>query len=137
MPEKLPASITAQRVSGKGIGLFTSKPVDAGALVLSIERPLVRVPDNEHLAQTCYNCFYLLPPEDRSDTVTKTLKTCTGCQVVKYCSQVSGWTQFCILFTSIFYDSISQCAYPLGAGTSDTQFRVKTSVARATPNWVP
>lgn len=89
MPESLPTTISAHQVQGKGTGLFTSKAFDAGQLVFNSEHPLVCIPDNEHLTVTCYNCFYLLLPADRSETDQKTLKSCNGCKVVKYCSRVS------------------------------------------------
>ncbi|KAL9061234.1 MAG: hypothetical protein Q9206_000629 [Seirophora lacunosa] len=87
MYRNLPAIVHARSVPGKGTGLFTSKSVPAGELVFAIERPLVRIPDNEHLAKACYNCFYLEPPEGRSELETRTLKICNGCKVVKYCSK--------------------------------------------------
>lgn len=97
MYRNLPAIVHARSVPGKGTGLFTSKSVPAGELVFAIERPLVRIPDNEHLAKACYNCFYLEPPEGRSELETRTLKICNGCKVVKYCSKVCARTQsYCV-----------------------------------------
>lgn len=95
MSEKLPATIYAEQVPGKGTGLFTSKAIDAGEPVFRIERPLACVPDNEHLAETCYNCFLWIPPEDRSEDDT-TLKTCSGCKAAKYCSKVSE-DSYCVM----------------------------------------
>lgn len=88
MPQKFPSNVYAQPVPGKGTGLFTSQTIPAGELVFAIERPLVQVPDNKHLAKACYNCFYLEPPEGRSAVEARTLKACNGCKIVKYCSKV-------------------------------------------------
>ncbi|KAL8975117.1 MAG: hypothetical protein Q9197_000666 [Variospora fuerteventurae] len=88
MPQILPSNVYAQPVPGKGTGLFTSQTIPAGELVFAIERPLVQVPDNKHLAKACYNCFYLEPPEGRSAVEARTLKACNGCKTVKYCSKI-------------------------------------------------
>ncbi|KAL8777903.1 MAG: hypothetical protein Q9194_002292 [Teloschistes cf. exilis] len=75
MPDIIPESIYSSEVPGKGKGLFTSKAVEPGKLVFRIDEPLVCVPDNEHLASVCYQCFV-------SD-LTKSLKSCLGCDVKK------------------------------------------------------
>ncbi|KAI9838683.1 MAG: hypothetical protein M1819_004997 [Sarea resinae] len=83
---------------GTGAGLFASRDLAPGEVVLSIARPLLVIPDSARLKETCSNCFAWLPRSaigsrgHHLDDVT--LKTCTGCRVVGYCSkdcQTQAW----------------------------------------------
>ena len=102
MPDTFPSNIYTSHIPGKGRGLFTSHAIEAGELVFLLDRPLLCVPSNRHLDETCYHCFLWLPqntPKFEDDT--RRLQGCMGCKVVKYCSKVSdglGWGQ--VLYSS-------------------------------------
>ena len=90
MPDTLPSSIYASQIPGKGRGLFTTQAIEAGELVFLVDRPLVCMPSNPHLDETCYQCFMWLPSNTpRPEDDARRLQSCMGCKVVKYCSKVS------------------------------------------------
>ena len=73
-----------------GNGLFATKDIGAGELVVMVNRPLIGVLDLPRLEDTCSNCFLwsagsveggLLPNKP-------TINWCVGCKTVKYCSKV-------------------------------------------------
>lgn len=85
------------RTPGKGVGLFASRDIGAGQLILHINELFVSVPDTPHLDKTCSTCFLWLSG-DQSENGTSVegrnnvsrLKACMGCKVTKYCSKVSS-----------------------------------------------
>ena len=110
----LPISHAYPQASGPaGTGLFASKDLSDGDLVLSILRPLVCVPDTPRLKETCSWCFLHVeridaPTEDEhwaqvmglslEEYLTWTepgkmdqpkLMKCGGCGVVRFCGEVS------------------------------------------------
>jgi hypothetical protein len=96
------ARIAPSPPTGGGVGLFATAPIPSGALILSIEQPLLAIPDIAYLEQTCSNCLCWVPePGATGYSVQqwlnsgyaeepKSLKTCTGCKVVRYCDKVGG-----------------------------------------------
>ncbi|KAL8730618.1 MAG: hypothetical protein Q9166_003931 [cf. Caloplaca sp. 2 TL-2023] len=89
MPDTTPSSVYAEQIPEKGTGLLTSKSIEAGELVFLVDRPLVCVPDNPHLNETCYYCFMYLPKDGpRSKQNTRKLQSCMGCKVARYCSKL-------------------------------------------------
>lgn len=85
------ARSAASAISGAGNGLFATTDIAAGELIFSLERPAVAVLDSKQLDIVCSNCF--ASSEDRgvkygdvADVVT--VKACTGCRVLRYCSKV-------------------------------------------------
>ena len=74
-----------------GNGLFATKEISPGDTVLTIDRPLVAALDVPHLTDTCANCFtWTAQPEFGSTGDNPTVvKSCTGCQTVRYCTKVS------------------------------------------------
>ena len=90
MPDQYPPSIYASNIPGKGRGLFTSQAIEAGELVFCVDRPLLCVPSNPHLGETCYHCFLCIPEGFvQQDGDKRRLQACMGCKVVNYCSKVS------------------------------------------------
>lgn len=89
MSDTFPSSVYASNIPGKGRGLFTSQAIEAGELVFLVDRPLLCVPSNPHLDETCYHCFLWLPEtRTRSEGDMRRLQGCMGCKVVRYCSKV-------------------------------------------------
>ena len=100
---KLPSHIQPRSTSGAGTGLFTDHSIAAGAEIIRIDQPLVAVLDSPHLQNTCANCFLQLPSSaddaagnrvialrdgDSNEREKRRLRSCLGCKVVRYCSQV-------------------------------------------------
>ena len=78
--------VSERRAStGRGTGLFTTQPIDAGSLVLKIDRPFINVLDAARLESNCEWC--LASKEDENEV---RLKACTGCKVSRYCDKVSS-----------------------------------------------
>lgn len=73
-----------------GNGLFATKDIGAGELILMIKRPLVGVLDIPRLEDTCSNCFmWSVGSVEGGLALDKpTVNACTGCKKVKYCSKV-------------------------------------------------
>lgn len=92
---------------GMGTGLFASSDIATGQDVLHIKVPFVAVLDTARLEDTCSGCFG--KKQFENDQIE--LKSCTGCQVVRYCDKV--WIfPFLLTFTStmasfpfVFFDS--------------------------------
>ncbi|KAI5820923.1 hypothetical protein BZA77DRAFT_300333 [Pyronema omphalodes] len=78
-----------------GTGLFTSITHEAGVSILTIPQPLITIPDDAHLSETCSGCLAWKPASDKSSkngvnsyySSGKELLNCTGCRTVKYCDQ--------------------------------------------------
>lgn len=86
--------IFAKDVGPAGMGLFTSKSLGPGELVLRDTRPLGCVLDTPLLGQHCAWCLKdqnLVHMEAEEEIV---LKKCGGCSVVKFCNQVGGFQFF-------------------------------------------
>jgi hypothetical protein len=78
----------AAATDAAGTGLFASKDVAAGELILRLNaEEIYSVLDVKNLDRACENCFLLLEaPEDAEEI---SLMKCSGCERVKYCGQVS------------------------------------------------
>ena len=85
MPANYPSHIDIRKTTTAGFGTFTSKEISAGQLIFKVERPLVVVLDFPRLSDTCEWC--LKNVQDGTDG-GRSLKACTGCKVVRYCSKV-------------------------------------------------
>ena len=87
-------NVYSKKTKNAGDGLFASKDIPAGDLILRIDRPFLAVLDSPHLNDACSNCFVWVPRGgaavggDERDNVT--LRACTGCKIVKYCGKVGG-----------------------------------------------
>jgi hypothetical protein len=86
---------TIRRSSTRGgNGLFATTRISSGSPILEIPSPLVTVPDDAHLAETCSYCMLWMPQTSSQSmlnyyTEDKSLSFCTGCNVVKYCGKVA------------------------------------------------
>lgn len=87
-----PAYIKKSNIAGNG--LFASQDLEAGAVALEIQRPLVMALDGKRLKDTCANCLTWAAGSEiigRGDmTKSVHLKTCLGCENVRYCSKVGN-----------------------------------------------
>lgn len=83
----LPKHIQLRPTVNAGLGLFTIEALPAGHLIAQIERPLITVLDSARLTDTCEWCLRVVQGDDGSSA---SLKACTGCRIVRYCSKV-GW----------------------------------------------
>ena len=89
-----------------GQGLFTTRAVKTGEVVLHLTDPIVVVPDDKHLGECCSGCMVWRPPPARRELAQErypdpevegldedqdpTLVRCAGCTVVWYCGKVGG-----------------------------------------------
>ncbi|KAI5796548.1 hypothetical protein EDC01DRAFT_42838 [Geopyxis carbonaria] len=76
--------------SGKGSGLFASKPLDAHQEILSVVKPLGIVPEDGLVKEVCSNCMVWRSADAKVSayyTNTTPLLRCSGCKVVHYCSR--------------------------------------------------
>jgi len=76
-----------------GSGLFASQDITAGDLILTLARPAVAALDTNNLGNVCANCFASAadPSVLHGEANTQvTVKACTGCKTLKYCSKVSA-----------------------------------------------
>jgi len=83
----LPDNIQIRSTANAGFGLFTTEPIPAGRLISQIERPLITVLDSARLIDTCEWCLRVVQGGDGG---CGSLKACTGCKVVRYCSKVGN-----------------------------------------------
>lgn len=83
---------------GKGNGLFSRENISLGSLIVSIAKPLVAIPSNETIVETCAACMLWQPEATTATTTAATyafysastqrpLLQCTGCRVLKYCDK--------------------------------------------------
>lgn len=87
--------IFAKAVGPAGTGLFTSKSLGPGELVLKDTRPLgcvLSTPLLEHRCAWCLTGQSLTNMEAQGHIG---LKKCGGCSVVRFCNQVGGFPFFC------------------------------------------
>ena len=118
VPQPARTKTYTRQTQNAGIGVFASEDIGPGELVLHIPRPLVSALDTPHLTDTCYSCYLWLPgnkvdeelEDDGAHQVS--LKTCTGCKVVRYCSKVGliGWHFFYGLRGSRLRSVLGGCA---------------------------
>lgn len=87
-------NVYSKKTKNAGNGLFASRDIPAGDLILLVNRPFLAVLDTPHLDDACSNCFVWVPQggaaaggDERDDVV---LRACTGCKVVKYCGKVGS-----------------------------------------------
>lgn len=73
-----------------GNGLFVTKDIGAGELVLMVRRPLVGALDLARIDDTCSNCYMwsIGSVEGGLAQEKPVVNACTGCKKVKYCSKV-------------------------------------------------
>jgi len=88
----IPANIRLRPAANAGLGLFTTEALPAGHLISQIQRPLITVLDSARLTDTCEWCLRVVQGGDGS---CASLKTCTGCKVVRYCSKVGDGELCC------------------------------------------
>ncbi|KAI4731881.1 SET domain-containing protein [Aureobasidium sp. EXF-10728] len=102
-----------------GNGLFATKDIPAGSTILLKARPLIGELDLSRSHDSCANCFLFSQKDVRACPIHKaeadrlgrypgcsgcqsegealTVKACTGCKKVKYCSKVcqkQAWTRY-------------------------------------------
>ena len=91
--------IFAKDVGPAGTGLFTSKSLGPGELVLKDTRPLGCVLNTPLLEHRCAWCLTGPSLTHMKDQEHICLKKCGGCSVVRFCNQVGGFpffaTRFC------------------------------------------
>ncbi|KAI4129171.1 MAG: hypothetical protein LQ347_003884 [Umbilicaria vellea] len=81
-------NIYTKKTKYAGNGLFASKDIPAGDLILRVDRPFLAVLDSPLLNDACSNCFVWVPQGgaaaggDGRDNVI--LRACTGCKVVRF-----------------------------------------------------
>ena len=88
--------IFAKDVGPAGMGLFTSKSLGPGELVLRDTRPLGCVLDTPLLEQHCAWCLKGQNSVHMEAEEEIVLKKCGGCSVVKFCNQVGGLLFFLV-----------------------------------------
>lgn len=94
IPESAPIGLFAKNVGPAGMGLFTSKSLGPGELVLRDTRPLGCVLDTPLLEQHCAWCLKGQNSVHMEAEEEIILKKCGGCSVVKFCNQVGGFLFF-------------------------------------------
>jgi len=75
-----------------GSGLFASQDIAAGDLIFTLARPAVAALDTKNLGNVCANCFASAADPSilhGEANIQVTVKACTGCKILKYCSKVS------------------------------------------------
>jgi len=74
-----------------GSGVFASQDIVAGDLIFTLARPAIAALDTKKLDHVCANCFASAADPsvlhgEANEQVT--VKACTGCKTLKYCSKV-------------------------------------------------
>lgn len=96
MPETHNVEVKRSQIAGAGRGVFATKDLAPGDLILSLDRPLVAEPEFQRRLDTCAWCLQRaeLDPAQRQKAVSMGLpigfievKACTGCRRVVYCSK--------------------------------------------------
>lgn len=87
--------IFAKDVGPAGTGLFTSKSLGPGELVFKDTRPLGCVLNTPLLEHHCTWCLTGQSSLHMGAQKHIDLKKCGGCNVVRFCNQVSGFLFFC------------------------------------------
>lgn len=92
--------IFAKDVDSAGTGLFTSKSLGPGELVLKDTRPLGCVLNTPLLEHRCAWCLTGQSLTQMGAQEQTNLKKCGGCSVVRFCNQVGGFPFFFFFVTS-------------------------------------
>ena len=85
------AHIAQSRIKSAGSGLFATKNIEAGELIFTLDRPAVAALDSASLPNVCSNCFVSasgITALYGGSSEDVTLKACTGCKTLRYCSKV-------------------------------------------------
>jgi len=83
------ARVAVSPVAGKG--LFASANIKPGELICTIARPAVAALDTVNLDNICSNCFVSAAEPSvlhGGPQEAVTVKACTGCKTLRYCSKV-------------------------------------------------
>jgi hypothetical protein len=83
--------VGTKHVRGRGNGLFATQKIAPQSQILFIARPLLIALESAKLPTHCYFCYKSTvdPINTLAVDAGRTLKTCTGCKVVKFCDRVS------------------------------------------------
>ena len=93
--------LTQRQTAYAGRGYFATRDIEPGERILQVREPLAYAIDSKRFQDTCESC--LLQGDfnsshcARSTSNTPTLRSCTGCKVVKYCRRVSILSLPCTL----------------------------------------
>lgn len=74
-----------------GKGLFATEDIKPGELIFTVSRPAVAALDTARLDTVCSNCFASAAEQsvmNGSFSQDVTVKACTGCKTMRYCSKV-------------------------------------------------
>lgn len=85
------ARVASSPIAGQG--LFASADIKPGELIFDLSRPAVAAMDTGNLDTVCSNCFVsAAEPSVLHGTLqdSVTVKACTGCKTLRYCSKVRG-----------------------------------------------
>ena len=82
------------------VGLLASSALAPGTLVLSLTQPLLTILGSNDLSGSCANCLRGDPTSPEQPSVEHrqagSIKACTGCKTVRYCSKVRGDILKCV-----------------------------------------
>ena len=102
--------VRTQRIEGRDRGLFATQDLAPKSQLLFVARPLLVALENSKLATHCYFCYKSTvdPFNNLEFDSDRTLKTCSGCKVVKFCDQkcqTRAWSEYhrleCKLFSKL------------------------------------
>jgi hypothetical protein len=119
----------ATSFSGFGNGLTADRNLEAGEVVLGINDPYLVVVENEALGRVCSQCLTEAP---------NSLKRCTGCKVVQYCSvtcQSRAWKSIHKEECRVF-KKLPQVAPTAVRGLMQLLLRKAVSGGSSDPRWV-
>ncbi|KIW90463.1 uncharacterized protein Z519_09109 [Cladophialophora bantiana CBS 173.52] len=93
------ATVYTKQSPDRGKGIFAVHDIAPKSEVLFVARPLMVALDTSQLQTRCYYCYS--SPGDHSlpldMTKSRTLKTCSGCKVAKFCGQkcqTRAWSEY-------------------------------------------
>jgi hypothetical protein len=93
-------NIRVGKAGSKGRGLFTTRAVKEGELVLSIPRAFAEALDTPKLGLVCEWCMREQNKGMKAGWSEKELvevKRCTGCKIVSFCGKVGSFVFSCSL----------------------------------------
>jgi len=91
LPQKIEdQNVYKKHTVGRGHGLFASQDLHLRSQIMLVARPLLMALDTAQLKSYCDCCFIsavdtVLSPDSGG---VQTLKRCTGCRVLRFCSKV-------------------------------------------------
>ena len=87
---ELPSHVSACATATADSGLFTSKDIGPGELIIQIKHPLITILDSARLKQHCEWCLRKGAEDDGANKAEDDvrLRACTGCRIVRYCGKV-------------------------------------------------